>query len=238
MSAGWAPKRFWKIAHVEREGDGFGVRLDTRPVRTPGKSPLVLPTEELAEMVRAEWDAQGETVNPASMPATRMANSAIEKVAPQKAAVLDHLIEYAGSDLLCYRAEGPEALLERQAAAWDPWLAWAEERHGVALVVTRGIMAVEQPAEGLARLRNAAAGFGPFSLAAFYDLVTLPGSYILGLAAVDAAAPPARLWEVSRTDDLWQIEQWGRDDEAEEANEFKRASFEHAELFFRRAGGN
>ncbi len=125
MTAGWTAKRFWQAATAEATEGGFTVRLDGRPVKTPAKAPLVLPTLALAQAIAAEWDAQTGTVRPATMPLTRAANSAIDKVAPMRAEVIAELAGYGGTDLLCYRAEGPEALVARQAAAWDPLLDWA-----------------------------------------------------------------------------------------------------------------
>ncbi|MGR3434979.1 MAG: ATP12 family protein, partial [Shimia sp.] len=136
----WEAKRFWTTTATEPVPGGWQIALDGKPVRTPFKSPLVLPTPALAAMVAAEWDAQGEVIDPLSMPATRAANSAIDKVAPQRAAVAAHLAEYGETDLTCYRAEAPPALVEAQARAWDPLLDWAAERYGARLRPTTGVM--------------------------------------------------------------------------------------------------
>lgn len=234
MSAGWAQKRFWKEVSVvaTAEGAGFEIRLDGRPVRTPGKSPLLLPTRGVADMLAAEWAAQEDVINPHTMPATRMANSAIEKVTPARRAVVDHLMEYGETDLLCYRAEAPDALVIRQAAAWDPWLAWAETRFGARLSITAGVIPVAQPPGSLIPLEQKIARYDPFRLAAFYDLVTLPGSLVLGLAAAADAASPEALWQAARTDEIWQFEQWGEDAEAEAMNATEARAFAHAHRFF------
>ena len=129
-----APKRFWKQARAAQEDQGWGVRLDDRPLRTPGKAPLLAPTKALAEALAEEWDAQKEVVNPASMPLTRSVNTAIDRVADKHAEVVDAVAAYGASDLLCYRAPHPQALAERQALAWDPLLDWAERHHGARLV--------------------------------------------------------------------------------------------------------
>ncbi len=230
---GWAAKRFWKDVRVDSVEGGFEVRLDGRPVRTPGKSPLILPTRALGQRLAAEWEAQEDKIDPETMPATRMANSAIEKVMPQLAAVAGHLLSYGGTDLLCYRADGPDGLVARQAELWDPWLDWADAALGARLRVTAGIIPVEQPQDALAALSAELALFDAFELAAVHDLVSLPGSLILGLAAARQAAEPELLWQAARLDELWQIDQWGEDDLAEAANAQKMQAFEDAALFLR-----
>lgn len=229
--SGWAPKRFWTRVTVERTGDGVEILLDKRPVRTPGKSPLALPGHALAEAIAAEWEAQERTVDPRTMPLTRMANSAIEKVAPQKDDVASYLAEYAGTDLLCYRAEGPEGLVARQEAAWNPWLAWAEARFGVKFATTQGVMPVEQAEDVVPAVRSHLSGFDPFELVAVHDLIGISGSAILGLAAAAGAGAPEDLWSVSRIDEDWQAEEWGRDEEAEAVRLLKRRDFLDAARF-------
>ncbi len=228
----WAARRFWTSAEAREVDGGFEVFLDDRPVRTPHKSPLILPTEGLAQLVAEEWDAQVETIDPTTMPATRTANSAIEMVAPQMQAVADHLADYGGSDLLCYRAEGPETLRARQASEWDRWLEWAETTYDAALVPTSGLMPVAQSDEAIDRLRSPMGKMSAFELAAFYDLVTLPGSLVLGLAAAAKAASAEEIWAVSRVDELWQIEVWGKDEEAEAENQKKFDAFDLALKFY------
>ncbi|MDU8946310.1 ATP12 family chaperone protein [Ovoidimarina sediminis] len=229
----WAAKRFWTDTQVAEVEGGFEVRLDGRPVRTPFKSPLHLPTRAVAELLAGEWEAQSGTIDPNSMPATRMANSAIEKVAPQCAAVIAHLASYGETDLLCYRAESPEGLVALQAEAWDPWLDWARDTYGAELTTTRGVLPVTQPREAIDALTAPMAAMGPFELAAFHDLVSLPGSLILGLAAAAEAAAPEPLWQAARLDEVWQIEQWGHDDEAEAVNAHKLQAFMDAAVFLR-----
>jgi len=231
----WAAKRFWTDVAIEEADGGYEVRLDGRSVRTPRKSVLRLPTEALAQLVAAEWSAVGEVIDPRQMPATRMANSAIEKVAPQMGAVVDHLSAYGETDLLCYRAEAPEGLVRRQAEVWDPWLDWADKTFGARLVVTAGIVPVDQPKEAVARLRAEVAALGPFELAAFHDLVMLSGSLVLGLATLKGAGRPDDLWRASRLDEIWQAEVWGQDEEAEQAAAAKSAGFSEAAMFFQSA---
>jgi chaperone required for assembly of F1-ATPase len=218
----WAPKVFWNKAEVFDADDGFGVALDGRPVRTPAKSKLILPTRALAVATAAEWAAQQETVNPLLMPYTRMANAALDKVSVQHAEVAMMLADYGDSDLLCYRADGPDDLVARQTATWDPMLDWARTILGVRLQVRTGVMHV--PQDPMA--------FDEFRLAAFHDLVTLSGSLILGFAAAKSARPADELWEMSRLDELWQIEKWGDDDAAIKAAEVKHQAFRHSYGFF------
>ncbi len=228
----WAPKRFWTSTSVEAAGDGYEVRLDGRPLRTPAKAGLILPTRALGERLAAEWDAQGDVVDPGTMPATRMANSAIDKVGVQRAAVLEHIASYGGSDLLCYRAEGPEGLVAAQAREWDPWLDWAEATFGARLRVTQGILPVPQPEEARRRLSARIAPLGLFELAGLHDLVGLSGSLVLGLAVAHGAADADAIWETARLDERWQIEQWGADEEAERVNAARQQAFSDAAEFF------
>ncbi len=164
--SGWAARRFWTTATAVPTDGGFAVHLDARPVRTPLKAPLILPTLALAEAVAAEWQAQAGKVKPDTMPVTRTANSAIDKVAPQHDAVAAMLAAYGESDLLCYRATGPEGLIQRQSEAWDPLLAWAADRLSAPLVVTTGVMHVTQPPDSLAALSRLVHQLDPFRLAA------------------------------------------------------------------------
>jgi len=229
--SGWTLRRFWKETVVVELPGGFGVALDGRPIRTPGKVALLLPTAALAQWIAEEWAAQEGEVRPLTMPATRTANSAVDKVTPQKAAVEAMLAGYGGTDLLCYRAERPEALVLRQAEGWDRWLDWAESRFGARLHTTRGVMPVAQEPAALSRLAQAVEAFDPFALAAFHDLVTLSGSLVLALAVAEGALEPGSGWQLSRLDEDWQAEQWGEDDEAMQAAGLKRADFLHAARF-------
>lgn len=213
----WAPRRFWTRTAAEPVAGGWQVTLDGKPIRTPGKLPLVLPTEALARAIAAEWDAQTDRIDPGAMPLTRAANSAIEKVAPQFAAVADMLAEYGGTDLLSYRADHPEVLATRQAAEWDPLIDWAAVALKAPLRITEGVIPVPQDPAALARLRDRLDRLTPWQLTALHDLVTLPGSLILGLAVLEGRIDAATAHRLARLDEDYQAEQWGRDDEAEAA---------------------
>lgn len=231
----WTAKRFWKETGITEGDTGFGVALDGRPVKTPAKAALILPTRGFAEAVAREWDAIEDQIDPREMPFTRTANAAIDKVTVQKAEVADMIADYGGTDLLCYRAEGPETLRARQDAAWDPLLDWAERIFGARLLVTSGVMHKAQPEAAQKPLRAAVHGCTAFQLAALHDLVALSGSLIIGLATARGQSAPEALWELSRIDETWQEEQWGEDEEAQNQTAFKRASFLHAEHVWRLA---
>jgi len=228
----WALKRFWKNVDVTEGEGGYSVTLDGRTVKTPAKQPLMLPSRALADAIAAEWEAQTEQVNPQTMPATRGANAAIDKVAVQHAEVADMLAAYGDSDLLCYRAESPESLIQRQADAWDPLLDWAETQFGGRLAVNSGIMHSAQDPILLATMTKSVHDMTAFELAAFHDLVSLSGSLVIGFAAARDHAPAEALWDISRIDEDWQAEQWGIDEEAAEAAGIKRESFLNAKQFF------
>ncbi len=231
----WSLKRFWQNATVDPLDDAFAVLLDKRPVRTPGKRLLHVPSEAIARQIAAEWEAQIKAVDPRTMPWTRTANSAIDKVATQREAVRDYLIDYAATDLISYRAEAPAGLVERQSALWNPILDWVEAEMGVRLLATIGVMPISQNAETLLRLKSAMKEMSDFQLAGFYDLVTLSGSYVIALAASRRAQASDALWSASRSDEDWQAEQWGADEEAAESAEIKKIAFLHAASFYHAA---
>lgn len=236
--AEWVAKRFWKEARVASTETGFEVRLDDRPVKTPAKALLELPTLEMAQAVVNEWDAQDEKIDPLTMPITRGANAAIDKVDPQFAEVAEIVAAYGESDLLCYRAEGPAPLIQRQADAWDPLLDWAASGINAPLAVTTGVVPVDQPAAAVAALRAQVMALSPFELTAISDLVALSGSLVIGLAAARDVLPIEDLWARSRVDESWQIEQWGEDDEATAVASRKEQDFYQAKRFLRLARKN
>ncbi|MDK3073433.1 ATP12 family protein [Sedimentitalea sp. JM2-8] len=228
----WKQKRFWDAATVVGTETGFAIELDGRRVKTPAKAALVLPTRAMAEAAAAEWAAQDKVVNPLTMPVTRSANAAIDKVRIQHAEVADMLAAYGDADLLCYRADTPPQLVARQSEQWDPALDWAEETFGVRLQPRSGV--VHQPQDGgaLSRLSDPVHRMTDFQLAAFHDLVSLSGSLILGFAAAMNWKTPEDIWTISRLDELWQEEQWGPDEEAQALAALKHAAFLHAKRFF------
>lgn len=224
-------KRFYKdVALIVGEG-GHEIQLDGRPVRTPARAPLTLPTVALAQAIADEWKAQGDSVDPRSMPFTGLANGVIDQIIPNHQSFAAGIARYGESDLLCYRAEGPHELVEREAAAWDPLLEWAQHRYDVAFRVTHGIIPVEQPAETLERLSMAVAAFDPFLLAGLSTLVTLSGSLVCGLAIVEGHQDGDAIWTASVIDEVWEVEQWGEDAEAAARSARRRAEFLMAQRF-------
>ena len=234
--SGWGRKVFWKEVGIAETPEGFAITLDGRAIKTPAKAALALPTREMAELIAAEWAAQEGDIRPEAMPATRAANAAIDKVRGQFAEVAGLLTAYGETDLLCYRAEGPEELVARQNERWDPLLDWAKARFGVVLAVTEGVMPAAQNQAMLDRLGAHVAGFTPFQLTAFHDLVAMSGSLIIGLAVTEGVAEPELLWDLSRIDEDWQIEQWGEDDEATAQAAQRRQAFLDAARFFSLCG--
>ena len=225
-------KRFWKAATVQPLDAGFTVHLDQRRLTTPLRTAMVLPTRALAAAIAAEWQAQGDKVDPATMPMTRRANAALDKVTPQHAEVAALLAEYGASDLVCYRADHPAELVDRQAQAWDPILTWAETEFGVRLTVTSGIMPVAQTPQNLRVLKENVVGMDPFSLAGFYDLVALSGSLLIAFATIRLLNDPGEMWRISQLDEDWQAELWGLDDEAAKTASRKKGEYLDAFGFY------
>jgi len=228
----WNVNRFWTAAAAHQTGDGFGIGLDGRPIRTPGKAELVVPTQALAQAIAGEWDAQTDKIDPAAMPLTRAANAAIDKVSAQHGEVADMLAAYGDADLLCYRADSPETLVSRQATVWDPFLDWAQSTLGARLQPRRGVVHIPQNQAALETLARQVHALGNFELAAFHDMVSLTGSLILAFATIHRVQPVESIWIASRLDESWQIEQWGSDDEASDLEKQKFQSFATAEKFF------
>lgn len=225
------PKRFYKTVTVEARNGAYAVLLDGRPIRTPGKRALDVPAEPLARAIADEWEAQGERIDPATMPLTRLANTAIDAVADRHAEVAADIVAFAGSDLLCYRAEAPEALVERQRKAWDPVLAWAREELDAVFVLREGVMPVEQPASALEAVARAVSVYDPLRLSALHVMTTITGSALLALAHVRGRLGAEEAWTASLVDEDWQRELWGLDVEAEAVRRHKHAEFAAASRF-------
>ncbi|WP_340109294.1 ATP12 family chaperone protein [Pikeienuella sp. HZG-20] len=218
-------KRFYKIAEAAPAEAGWTVTLDGRPIRTPAKAGFFAPTRALAIAAAEEWMAQEERVNPAEMPITRAVNTAIDRTGPEHGAVVEIVAAYGGTDLVSYRAEAPEALRARQAAAWDPLVDWAASTLDARLVVTTGVMPTLQPEDGRRNLAAAVAAHDAFRLTALYDLTALSGSLVIALAVAAGRLPAAEGWRASRIDETWQEEQWGRDAAAAEIAARKERDF-------------
>ncbi|WP_413203991.1 ATP12 family chaperone protein [Rhodospirillum sp. A1_3_36] len=224
-------RRFYKAVGLLVEGEGFGLTLDGRAVRTPGRRSLTLPNRRLAEAIAAEWDAQGETIEPATMPLTQLANTALDRVTEAREALTDELIRYAGSDLLCYRVSSPESLVTRQKSGWDPVLEWLKTRHGVVLTVTQGLMPVDQPKESLIAVRRVLEEMDPWVFAVVQSVTAICGSLILALALADGLMGPAETLALATMDEGHQMELWGEDREALERLAHIGAELEQANRF-------
>jgi len=224
-------KRFYKQVAAEAADGGFAIRLDDRPVRTPKRAPLALPTSALAHAVAAEWDAQGDDVDPRSMPLTGLSNAAIDHVMPDPAGFIATIAAYAETDLLCYRAEHPDSLVALQARSWDPILNWARQRYAVDFTVTSGILHKPQPFETVSRLATAIGERSPFQLAGFQPLVTISGSLVIALALADGWIDARAAFDAAHLDEIWQAENWGEDDWATRMRDDHRRDFEVAARF-------
>ena len=234
--SGWKTKRFWNEAVAEPCEGGYTVRLDARFVKTPLKAALTLPTLDMARAIAAEWDAQTGLVKPQTMPVTRAANSAIDKIMPQFDEVAGLLAAYGASDLICYRATEPQALIARQAAAWDPMITWAADTLHAPLVATAGVIHLAQDPASLDILRAEVFALDPFRLAGIHDLIAISGSLVLALAVTRRRVTAQEAWALSRIDEHWQQELWGIDDEAADLAAFRRAAFLEADRFYQLCG--
>ncbi|SFR81449.1 ATP12 family chaperone protein [Sphingomonas jatrophae] len=221
-------KRFWKAATV---GEGGAILLDGRPVRTPARAPLAVPSARLAEAIRDEWDAQETEVDPRAMPLTGLANAAIDRVAPDPATFAAGLAAYGESDVLLYRADTPAGLVAAQAEAWDPLLDWARTRFDVHFTPTTGIIHRPQPEATITRLSEAVRVRDPFVLAGLSPLVTIAGSLIAALAVAERAVSAETAFDATHVDELWQVERWGEDSLAAAARAARRADFLAAARF-------
>lgn len=224
-------KRFWKAAEIIEAGGQFGVALDGRQVKTPGRANLLVPSRALGEAIAAEWNGCGEEVDPRLMPFTGLANAAIDRIAPDKENYAAGIAGYGETDLVCYRAEGPETLVRWQAESWDALLAWARRRYDVDFNCQTGVIHVPQPEETVRKLGHAVAALDSFRLAGLSPLVTIGGSLVGGLALLEEMMPAESVWEAVSLDDRWQLEQWGDDPEARAALDARRRDFLAAARF-------
>jgi len=225
------PKRFYKEAAVVAGDDGeFVVALDGKPLRTPSRTPLGVRDRDLAEAIAAEWQAQKEKIDPATMPLTRMVNTALDGVTSAQEEVFEDILRYAGSDLLCYRADAPESLVSRESEVWDPYLDWAANM-GARLVLSEGIVHVEQPPEAIRAIAVLLRRYAtPLQLTALHAITTLTGSLILALALAEGQGEPSEIWDAAHVDEDFNVAQWGEDHEAAERRAKRRIEFDAAVL--------
>lgn len=220
-------RRFYDKASTVAAAEGFAVELDGKGVRTPAGRVLAAPTRALAQAIAAEWDAQRELIDPAKMPLTRLANSIIDGVADNAAAVAAEVAKYLGSDLLCYRAGSPQGLVERQARHWDPILAFARDALGARFVLAEGVVHVGQPETALAAA-SAAIPTDPWRLGAVSTVTALTGSALIALALTRGALTVDAAWQAAHVDEDWNMEQWGQDELALERRAFRFTEFQAA----------
>lgn len=225
------PKRFYTSASVAPEESGHAIRLDGRPLKTPGRRTLLVPRKSLAQAIADEWEAQGSHIDPASMPVTRLANTIVDGVVDDPDPVRSELKRYAETDLLFYRADEPVRLADRQAQGWDPVLRWAEARIGGLFLTGTGVMHLPQPAETLAAFgRRLDQEVDPFALGGMHQMASLTGSLILALSVVERHLSAEEAWRLAHIDEDWNIEQWGADEEAEQRRERRFMDMRAAEL--------
>lgn len=233
------PKRFYKdAAAADLPGGGYGIGLDGRILKTPAKATLAVPTRALADAIAGEWRAQGAEIDPATMPLTRFANTAVDAVANAEDAVRDDVVAYAGRDLLCYRADAPAALVVRQAAEWNPVLAWFEQNHAAKFAVVGGVMPVDQTPETLAKIAAALKDTHAFQLTPLHVMTTLTGSALLALAHVGGVMDAGTAWRMAHVDEDFQIAQWGEDEEATSRRAGREAEFQAASRFYALVSGD
>ena len=224
-------KRFYRSAAAVRSGDGYSIALDGRPVRTPAGGAYEVPTLDLAEAIAGEWEAQEEVIRPHTMPLTQLAATAIDRVSVHRDRIIAETLRYAGTDMLCYRAEGPVDLVIRQEENWTPLLDWAAETYGARLSVTSGILPLAQPGEAIQALREAVNELSDMELAALSNVAAATGSLVVALALMETELDAEGAFEVSQLEESWQIEQWGEDEEATERRARIKAEIEAADLF-------
>lgn len=227
------PKRFYKEVSIKGEDDLFVITLDDRPVKTPGKQVLGLPNEAAAQLVANEWEAVEKEINPLKMPTTRLVNTAIDGVTNEMQAVMEDIIRYSTSDLLCYRANAPEGLVEKQREHWDPLLDWCSDAFGARFETAEGIMHVEQSKEAVAafssRLKVHEDGF---KLAAIHTFTSISGSALIALALADRHISLEDAWSAAHVDEDWNVSLWGEDWEAKERREQRWVDFSAAHAFY------
>jgi chaperone required for assembly of F1-ATPase len=230
-------KRFHDKAGFDETPEGFAITLDGKTVRTPSRKPLAAPSRDIAAAIAAEWDAQQEFINPMTMPLTRLANSVIDAVGDNVAAVADDIVKYVGTDLLFYRAGHPEALVVREAKAWDPVLFWAAEELGAHFILAEGIIHVRQPDAAIAAIR-AVLPSDPWRVAALHLVTTVTGSALLAVALLRGQLDADQVWAAAHVDEDWNIEQWGIDEEVAARRAAKKIDFEAAASVLRALAPN
>jgi chaperone required for assembly of F1-ATPase len=225
------PKRFYKQVSVTQADGGFEVQLDGRPVKTPLKRALVMPGEAMAKAVADEWQAQETHIDPGAMIITRLANTAIDRVAGDEGRIAGEIVQFSASDMVCYRADAPDSLVARQAERWDPVLDWAHRALGCRFICVAGVMHQAQPEGSLDKLRTALDRESPWRLTAIHNTTTLTGSALVGMMVAAGELSGDDAWAAAHVDEDWQIEQWGEDEEAQARRALRKADFDETVRF-------
>lgn len=229
-------KRFYKEVTVVDQDSMYCVHLDGKAIKTPEKSPCLMPNIEMAKAVAKEWNDQDQDIVPHSMPMTKLMNTAIDRVGKRREELIDELVDFAGSDQLCYRAEHPEELVLLQKKLWDPYLDLLSENHGVKFNLTKGVMFIEQDETSLLKIRKIIEKIEDFKLMAFYGMTTVTGSISIGLNLFEGHVSVEEAWDAGHLDENFQVSQWGEDDEATERRQYLRAELENAAFFLSLCG--
>lgn len=224
-------KRFYKDVSISEQGEMFAVLLDGKNIKTPQKSLCLMPTRGMADAVAKEWNDQEEEIDPVSMPITKLMNTAIDRIAARRSEVIDELMEFAGSDQLCYRAENPQELVKLQNEIWDPLLARMRERHTVELKLTAGIIFQEQDPDQILKIRKLIENIENFPLMAFYGMTTVCGSVTIGVNLFEGHISTEEAWEAGHLDENFQVSKWGSDYEAEDRRANLKAELGNAARF-------
>lgn len=226
------PKRFYKQADIAKKGDSFTITLDDRVLNSPMKAGLLIKSHELALAIAKEWQEQGEYLNTDTMIYTKLANTALDRVAPRRAIIIDEVISYAGTDLICYRAVEPLSLISKEEKSWDPILEWFKNSHNINLKTGAGIMHVAQDNGELQKLTAFYGRYDEFTLTAIHNMTTLLGSALLPLALLMGEWSADDIWRAAHIEEDFQIERWGGDEEAEQRRAKRRAEFDKTYSFY------
>lgn len=232
------PKRFYTEVTVRDDESDFALELDGKTIRTPARHPLVVPTRALALLVAAEWQRQVDIIDPSTMPITRLVNTALDGVTSDPQAVFEDILRFSSSDMLCYRADGPEGLVARQAERWDPVIDWAAQTLGARFILVEGVIHQEQPREATAAFAVTLRKYdSALQLACLHTVTTLTGSAILAVAFAEGFLSPDAVWSVAHLEEDWTIEHWGSDEEAELRRALRFSEFQAATDAFSALGG-
>ncbi len=226
------PKRFYKNVAVINEKGEYAITLDDRKIKTPMKMALTVSNEQLANAIAAEWEQQKEFIDSETMIITKMTNTAIDRVAPRKTEIIEELVTYAGSDLICYRAEEPASLVETEKQNWDPFLTWFKDEKEINLKLATGIIHVQQDPEVLEKITHLYEPLDEFALTALYNITTMLGSALLPLSYALGHGNEQQIWSAAHIEEDYQIARWGEDEQAALRRAKRKAEFDQTTAFY------